>query len=305
MYKIKTPNFDFLGMKNYFIVATSLLLGLSLFFYFTKGLNYGVDFKGGLKLLYKFETANLVDEAKIDQLLDNAGVDKTVVVRVGSANEGTFVLRKEMEQQDNDNVNLVVQKINAAFKQDSTFSNNTLLQNEFVGPKAGKDLRKKGQFAVIIACVVMLVYIGFRFNFTFGAGAIIAVIHDVFISIGVFALTGTEVNLTVIAAFLTIIGYSVNDTVVIFDRIRENLEKHKSMGFKKLVNLSLNETLSRTIVTSLTVFFVVVVLYTRADGDIQNFALAMIVGTILGTYSTIFVATPVYLWLTEYNNKKA
>ncbi|MDO8643684.1 MAG: protein translocase subunit SecF, partial [bacterium] len=145
--------------------------------------------------------------------------------------------------------------------------------------------------------VLMLIYIGFRFDFYFAPGAIVALIHDVLITLGFYALTGREVSLTTIAALLTIIGYSMNDTIVIYDRVRENIKKHERMPLEELIDLSINETLSRTIITSLTVFFVVIILYLFGSGEIQGFGFAMTVGVVAGSYSTIFIASPIYIFL--------
>ena len=146
----------------------------------------------------------------------------------------------------------------------------------------------------------MLIYIGYRFDFAFAPGAIIALIHDVILAIGGFALTGREVSLTVVAALLTIVGYSINDTIVVYDRVRENLHKHAKMPFRELVNLSINETLSRTIITSFTVFLVVILMYLFGEGDFQNFGFAMMIGTVTGVYSTFSVACPLYIAIREY-----
>ena len=299
--KIKTPQIRFLELKWPFIAASILLIAMTGYLYFTKGLNYGIDFKGGLTMLFQFSSQEAVTERKIDEVLRKAGKTNIVVQRFGKLEENTFVLRTEVENIDS---NKLVEEVQNAFKQDLTLGTPTLLKNDYVGPKAGKELKRKGQFSMLIAWVVILLYIGFRFDFYFAPGAIVALIHDVLITVGVFALTGREVNLTVVSALLTIIGYSINDTIVIYDRIRENVEKHKTMTLEKIIDLSLNETLSRTIVTALTVFFVVLVLFLRADGDIQDFALAMVVGTIVGSYSSLFVASPIYLFCKKVFNKK-
>jgi preprotein translocase subunit SecF len=149
----------------------------------------------------------------------------------------------------------------------------------------------------------MLVYIGFRFDFYYAPGALLSLIHDVVVAVGCFALFGLEVNLTVVAAILTIIGYSINDTIIVMDRIRENLQRHKGMGLIETVDLSINETLSRTIITSLTVLFVVVVLFVWTEGDIKNFAFAMTIGVITGTYSSISIASPVFIFLKQNGHR--
>ncbi len=294
MKRLKVPNFDFVKNKWPFIFGSIVLIVMSLWFLAVKGLNYGIDFKGGIKLLYAFSPSEPVDERMIESALAKAGLNTILVQRYGKPEENSFVLRAELDASESQKLD---HRVTEALKQDLKLGSANLLQNEYVGPKAGKELKRKGQFAIIVSWILMLIYVGFRFDFNFAPGAILALVHDVLIAVGVFAISGREVNLTVLAAFLTIIGYSINDTIVIFDRVRENLEKHKSFDLIKVVNLSLNETLSRTIVTSLTVFFVVVVLFLMSDGDIQNFALAMIIGVVVGSYSTLFIASPFYMWM--------
>ena len=167
---------------------------------------------------------------------------------------------------------------------------------EMVGPKVGKDLRQKGIKAIIFALIGILIYVSWRFEFRFAVGAVVALAHDVMITLGVFSLLDKEISLPVLAAFLTIVGYSLNDTIVVYDRIRENMRKRGNEPFSRVINRSINETLSRTILTSLTTLIVVVVLFVLGGGVIHNFALALLVGIIVGTYSSIYVASPVVLY---------
>ena len=170
-----------------------------------------------------------------------------------------------------------------------------IVRNEYVGPAVGADLRERGLLAMIFANLGILVYATFRFKFRYGLGAVAALVHDALITSGVFALTGREVNLTVLAAILTIIGFSVNDTIVIFDRVRENLRSVRRRSLAEVMNLSVNQTLGRTMLTSLTVLLVVVALFFYGGEVINNFAFAMLVGLVSGTYSTVFIAAPVVL----------
>jgi preprotein translocase subunit SecF len=167
---------------------------------------------------------------------------------------------------------------------------------EMVGPQVGKDLRQKGMMAILYAMIGILAYITWRFEFRFAVGAIVALVHDVLITLGIFSLFGKEIDLPIIAAFLAIIGYSLNDTIIVYDRIRENFGKHQKKGFEIVVNRSINETLSRTILTSGTTLLVVLSLFIFGGGVIHNFAFAMLVGIIVGTYSSIFVASPVLIF---------
>ncbi len=263
-----------------------------------KGLNFGTDFTGGLKFIYQFQ--NPVNEGALTDALRQAGLSHVVVQRFGEAKANTFIVKSEQIEGLEEGFS---RPFNQAFEKTFGAGSFQMLQEEFVGPKVGKELRTKGLYAVFWAWVIMLVYIGFRFDFYFAPGAIIALVHDVLVAVGIFALLGLEINLTVVAAILTIIGYSINDTIIVMDRIREDLQKHKGMGLVEVVNKSVNETLSRTIITSLTVLFVVTVLYFRTDGDIKNFAFAMMIGVITGSYSSISMASPVFILLKQYGHR--
>jgi preprotein translocase subunit SecF len=173
---------------------------------------------------------------------------------------------------------------------------------EMVGPQVGKDLRSKGLKAIFYAMLGLLAYISWRFEFRFAVGAIVALVHDVMITLGVFSLFGKEIDLPIIAAFLAIIGYSLNDTIIVYDRIRENLGKHHKESFPFIVNRSINETLSRTLLTSGTTLLVVLALFILGGGVIHNFAFAMLIGVLVGTYSSIFVASPILIF---WQQKKA
>ncbi len=281
-------------MKNqvYLIILSILLTVGSLIFVAKHGLRFGIDFTGGIKLQYKFSKA--VDSAEINTVLASGLKEKFVVQQFGNASENGYVIDFEKPETSIEGFSeKVTQTLNGGLPGNTP----SLLKEEAVGPKAGQELRKKGELAVVVTWILILIYIGYRFDFFFSPGAIIALVHDLIITLGAFALSGREISLTVLAAFLTILGYSVNDTIIVYDRIRENSKKFKSMPVSELVNLSINETLSRTIVTSLVVFFVVLVLYLMGQGDIKDFAFAMIVGVITGTYSSIFIASPIYIYL--------
>lgn len=279
------------------LVFSSLLVMAGIAAIFVKGLNFGNDFTGGLKLIYQFQDST--NEGAITDAFDKAGLKNVVVQRFGEAKQNTFVAKSDLPKGKEENFSPpFTDALTKAFGAGKV----SLLQEEYVGPKVGKELRTKGIYAVLWAWLIMLVYIGFRFDFYFAPGAIVALIHDVLVAVGIFALLGLEINLTVVAAILTIIGYSINDTIIVFDRIREDLQRHKGMELIPLVDKSINETLSRTIITSLTVFFVVIVLYLRAEGDIKNFAFAMMIGVITGTYSSISMAAPVFIFLKRHGH---
>lgn len=294
---ITRKEIPFIKYQAYLIALSILLTVSSLILVIYHGLNFGIDFTGGIKLQYKLNQA--VDGTKIQEVINSAIQEKAVVQQFGELKENTFALEVEKPKKGIEGFSLsVTQALEASFGPGSV----TLLKEESVGPKAGQELRRKGELAVIVAWILILIYLGYRFDFYFSPGAIIALIHDIIITIGAFAVTGREISLTVLAAFLTIIGYSVNDTIIVYDRIRENTKKFKSLPVEQLVNQSINETLSRTIVTSLVVFFVVVVLFIRGEGDIQDFAFAMIIGVVTGTYSSIFIASPCYIFLKKHGH---
>lgn len=277
---------------------SGIMIGFCIFLLFTRGLDYGTDFKGGLKLIYQFSVPT--SQGEITKALSGHDLPEFVVQRFGAEGSKSFVIKADLPKgKEGERALPFTQSLMEKYG-DGQF---TLIKEEFVGPKVGKELRTKGIYAVIWAWAIMLIYIGFRFDFYFAPGAIVALIHDVIIALGAFALTQREVNLTVVAAFLTIVGYSVNDTIIVFDRIRENIQKHKGTPLISIVNKSMTQILMRTIITSLTLFFVVIVLFFRAEGDIQNFAFAMIWGVVAGTYSSVFIATPIYLFLREHGHR--
>jgi protein-export membrane protein, SecD/SecF family len=290
---------------RWWLFGFSLVLNLFFVgFLFTHGLNFGTDFKGGLNLVYQFQTTT--SEAQLSEILNKAGLDHFVVQKFGIDDQKTFVIKGDLHDsklgQEGKLENMsqpFTQALQAALGADKV----SLIKEEYVGPKVGKELMTKGIYAVVWAWVIILIYMAFRFDVYFGIGGIAALIHDVLIALGAFALFGREVNLTVVAAFLTIIGYSINDTIIIFDRVREDMVKHKGMDLVSLVDMSINETLARTIITSLTVFFVVAVLFFRAEGDLQNFAFAMIFGVVTGTYSSVFIACPVFIFLKRHGHR--
>lgn len=298
MSRLSKKNFPFMKYRWWLFGISVLVNVFAVVLLFTHGLNYGTDFKGGINLLYEFKQNTT--EAAISQALDQAQLKDFVVQKFGLDVKNTYVIKGGLPEGQEENF---AQPFTLALQKAYGVDQVSIQKEEFVGPKVGKELRTKGIYAVIWAWVIILVYMAFRFDVYFGVAGIVALLHDVLIALGAFALFGREVNLTVVAAFLTIIGYSINDTIIIFDRVREDLVKHKGMDLIKVVDLSINETLMRTVITSLTVFFVVMVLFFRAEGDIQNFAFAMIFGVVTGTYSSVFIACPVFIFLKQHGHR--
>ncbi len=294
MFQLKGFHIPFVEKRWYFVAFSAITVAVSLYFIATKGLNFGTDFKGGTNLQYKFSAP--VSEADARRIIGGLDVGGFSVQKVGRPEENRIIIKMEKLGETQE----FTQKITDALKSGTGQAEVTLEKNETVGPKAGADLRKKAQLAIIVSWLLMLIYIGYRFDFAFAPGGIIALVHDIILAVGGFALTGREVSLTVVAALLTIVGYSINDTIVVYDRIRENLNKGLKMSFREIVNLSLNETLNRTIITSFTVFLVVALMYFFGEGEFQNFGFAMMIGCITGVYSTFSVACPIYIALHEH-----
>lgn len=282
-------NFPFIKYQWIPIMISVILFAVSLFVMLTKGFNYGIDFKGGARLVYQFQES--VTEGDVKEALAAIDLGDSEVVRYGEKSDNRMAIKVEKAEQHAQ----LGSEITATLEAKWGAGNVRLEEEETVGPKVGRELRKKAWLAVIFAVILMLIYIGYRFDFLFAPGAVIALIHDVAITMGAFAFLGKEFNLTILAALLTIVGYSINDTIIVFDRIRENRHGIGRDTIDDVVNLSLNQTLSRTIVTSLTVLFVLVVIFIKGGGALHNFAFALIVGMVLGTYSSIFIASPCYI----------
>jgi len=283
-------NIDFIGKRKLALIvsAAMILAGLaSLLIH--KGPNYGIDFVGGTLVQVKFSQST--DAAKIKDGLGSVELGSVVVQRFGD-DPNEFLIRVQESGDGKDLSGLISGSLETVYGQ----GNVDIRRVEMVGPQVGKDLRQKGILSISYAMVGILVYIAWRFELRYAVGAIIALLHDVLITLGAFSITGREIDLPIIAAFLAIIGYSLNDTIIVYDRIRENYGKYQKLGFNMVVNRSINETLSRTILTSGTTLLVVLALFIFGGGVIHNFAFAMLVGILVGTYSSIFVASPLLIF---------
>jgi preprotein translocase subunit SecF len=291
-----TFHIPFTRLQPFYILVGGILIATSVILLFTKGLNFETDFKGGIKLQYQF-TQEVKEGSLRASLVKVPGIGSFSIQRLGEDQENRFVIKIELPENGQDTLSTqVTQNLTTTFGAEGTI----LEKEDSVGPKAGKELRRKGLLAIMVSWLLILIYIGWRFDFLFAPGAIVALIHDVIITLGAFALWQVDFSLTSVAALLTIVGYSINDTIIVYDRIRENTAKNIQSSTAEIMNNSINEVFSRTIITSLTVLFVVAVLFFVAEGEIKNFAFAMIVGAIIGTLSSIFVATPVYRILKYY-----
>jgi preprotein translocase subunit SecF len=280
-------------------VALSTLVNLAvLVLLITKGPNMGVDFAGGTVVQLKFQQK--VSIADIRRTLTPIGLGDSVIQDFGETSSNEFLVRLERTAIE---LGALGEKIRGALAAQFGEKQVEIRRVESVGPKVGKELRERATWSVIAATIMMGVYIWFRFELRFGVGAVIALIHDVLVTIGALVLAQYEFDLTIVAALLTIVGFSVNDTVIVCDRIRENMRKSKRLGLEMVINTSINETLSRTIITTGTALLVLVALFVLGGAVIRPFAFALMVGFFSGVYSTIFIASPVIL-LWERGKKK-
>lgn len=261
---------------------------------FTKGLNFGIDFKGG-SLFEIRQTEGTLDVGKVRETLNGLGLGEVQIQGLDEA--GEFLVRVETQRpaegQSAEAAQQAVEgKVRGALGQGYEFR-----RTEIVGPAVSGELKEAGIIAVASAIIGILLYIWFRFEWQFGVAAILALVHDIFITLGVFAFLRLDFGLSEVAALLTLAGYSINDTVVVFDRIRENLRRYKKMPLIELMNLSINETLSRTVLTATTTFLAVLALFVFGTEVIKGFSFAMLFGILIGTWSSIFVASPFLMWI--------
>ncbi len=298
---IKKTNIDFLGKTNITTLLSIFLISAGIIsMVYNGGPKLSIDFKGGTLVAVNYTAPVNIEKIRSELgsvLIDgqsfnfsNAeikyfGDESNIAVRIASMEEEPEQFSKKFSE-----------KLASIFPDlVPVDKNNFILSIEKVGPKVGAELSSDALMAILSALLLILIYVSIRFEFKYAVGAIAAIVHDVSITLGVFSILGYEVSLAVIAAFLTIVGYSLNDTIVIFDRVRENVKTSKNAPMKNIINQSINESLSRTIITSLTTFFVVLILFLFGGEVIHTFSFAMIVGVIIGTYSSIFVASPVVI----------
>ena len=271
------------------IISLVLFTG-SLFLIIFKGLNFGIDFKGGTLIELRAESKN-IQISDIRSAFSNMNLGDLNVKEFGK--EGDYLIKFEKKTfSKNDSIKIIKDNVINKLGSDINFR-----RIENVGPKVSKELLNSGILAISLALGAMLFYIWIRFEWQFSLGSIIAIFHDVLITIGLFSLLSLEINLSIVAAVLTIVGYSMNDTVVIYDRIRENLRKLSSLKISEISNISINETLSRTIITSVTTLLALFSIFILGGEILRGFAFAMIVGVLIGTYSSIFVASPILKYL--------
>ena len=288
----KTPNINFLGNRNLFFVASGIFSLVSIVFLLVKGLNFGIDFKGGLLIEASF--SENIEINLIRKKLDETVTGDFSIQSLDNSKNNYLIKIETYASKKNNNQKLILNIKNTLNKE---FNDVDYRRLEYVGPTVSKELIKAGIFSILIAISAMLVYIWFRFELPFAIGAVIALLHDIILTIGMFSVSSLEFNLATVAAILLIIGYSMNDTVVVYDRIRENLKKFRKISIISLLNKSVNETLSRTINTTATTILALLALFIFGGNIIKDFSFAMIWGILIGTYSSILIATPVLVFL--------
>jgi preprotein translocase subunit SecF len=282
---------DFVGKRKFFLILSTILNALAVVLFFTWGFNYGVDFTGGTAIRVRFDQPTTA--AKVREDLTTLGLKDLTVQDFGEQGR-EFLLRFEIAE--GEQMASISETLSALFKKTHPEGGFQILSVESVGPKVAADLWWKGFSAVAFATLFMGAYIAFRFERSFGIGAVIALIHDVLISVGALILAQLSFDLTTLAALLTVVGFSVHDTIIVSDRIRETLRRNPRLDLASVINQSINETLSRTLLTTGTALLVLVALYFLGGSGLEPFAFTMIIGLITGTYSTIYIAAPIVLF---------
>jgi preprotein translocase subunit SecF len=283
-----TKTFNFMGKSKAAMVLSIVLVLASYALLMTKGLNYGVDFAGGTIVQVKYDTKAPIDEMR-EKLKHNELFDGASITEFGSVDEVVIRMKNTTSSVTVDIGDVTREALKGS-------GNYEIRRVDIVGPKVGSELKEKGIMSLILATIGILIYVAFRFEWRFAVASIVALVHDVSIALGAITLVGLDVNLDVLAALLTILGYSLNDTIIVFDRIREGVTNSKKTDLSNIINESVTRTLARTTLTSLTTFFVVFTLFMFGGEIIHAFAFTLLVGVVVGTYSSIFVASPVLLW---------
>jgi len=272
-----------------FNIVSAFLIVISILLLFFKGLNFGVDFKGGT-LIELRSNDNKINVTSLRDSFNSMNLGDINIKKFG--NENDFLIKIEKKDRSANSIEIIKKNLS-----DNISNSFNFRRVENVGPKVSSELLKSGIIAIALSLAAMLFYIWIRFEWQFSLGAIIALFHDVIITLGIFSLFSLEINLSIVAAILTIVGYSMNDTVVIYDRVRENLRKFSDIKIFELTNISINQTLSRTIITSVTTLLALVSIYLFGGEILKGFSLAMIMGVVFGTYSSIYIANPILVKL--------
>lgn len=294
----RLPSFDFMRHHRFWMWSSNIVMLVSFLIIALNGFNYGIDFVGGK--LVQVQTAREVSVADIRRAVEGAGFDGFTVQQYGAPTE--YLIRLPGNDPKVQPTTAEAQVLDAVAAMAGGAEKRRV---EFVGPQVGEELRWKGLLATLISLAAVTLYVAFRFEFTYGLGALTGLMHDILFTLAVLSILQTEITLTVLAAILTLVGYSLNDTIVIFDRIRENRGRYPNRPVPEVMNLSVNQTLGRTVMTVSTVLLVLVAIYLKGGEVIHDFSVVMLLGVIVGTYSSVFVASPSLLSLEEWSKNKA
>lgn len=308
MTKMKNDSFgrfDFVGKTWLFGGISLVLVVASLIYLGVHGITYGIDFKGGTEIQVKFEKQVVIDDLR--KAIDDLKLGEVGVQSFGEGNE--FIVRFQGKQGANDKetneiLNNDITKIRETITGTFAASNPDIRRVDTVGPQVGAELKRNGLLAVFYCLLVILIYVALRFDYKFAPGAVLCLFHDAVITLAVFVAVGKEVNVSILAAIMTLIGFSLNDTIVVFDRIRETEGNYRDKGFGFVINRSINEMLVRTIITSGTTFISALCLYIFADGTVEDIAFSICIGIFFGTYSSVYVAAPLVLLMEKMSLKK-
>lgn len=301
MFHLINPNsnINFVGKRMIYIGLSVAMILATIVLFFTKGLNYGIDFTGGAEV--KVHVPTTWDTGKLRDTLEKGGLENLKILQLGAAAESEYMIRAQEEGKD---LNQVVKQIQTSLSTQLKEGEYVVKSADFVGPSAGGLLRKNGFLAMFYVLLSILIYVAVRFDFRYAPGAVLALFHDAVIVLGVFIVTQKEFDLTVLAAILALIGYSNNDTIIVFDRVRETTKLNPNMPIEQIVNQSINQTLGRTIMTTLATFMSVMMLWAFGGHVLEPFAFALMIGLIIGCYSSVFIASSMVIVLAHYEENK-
>lgn len=302
MFEIIRPgtNIDFVGKRHVWIGISIVSILLTFVLFFTKGLNYGIDFTGGAEVQVKVPAS--WDIAKVRSVMEAGEIKGLKVQQIGEAATHQFLIKA---QGDEKSLNQVSKQVSDSFAKSLQPGEFEIQRADVVGPAAGSSLRTSGFLSMVYALLCILIYVAIRFDIRYAPGAVMALFHDSMITLGVFIITQKQFDLQILAALLALIGYSNNDTIIVYDRVRETVHQHPELTIEQAVNRAVNETLGRTILTSLCTFITVFALWLFGGKVIEDFAFTLMVGIVIGTYSSIFIASSLVIFITHYQEKRA
>jgi preprotein translocase subunit SecF len=296
----KNTNIDFVGKRYVWMGLSLIVIAAAVVLLLTKGLNYGIDFTGGAEVQLKFHKT--MPASDLREMMDKGGFKNLAIQQLGEESLNEYLVKFRGDESDLQQIGTRTEKALMGKVARTDFE---VQRVDVVGPQAGGELRKSGFLAMFYTLLCILIYVAIRFDYRYGPGAIVALIHDSMITMGIFVLLQKEFSLQIVAAILTIIGYSNNDTIIVYDRIRETMKAYPNRSLEENINRSINDTLSRTILTSVFTLFVVTALMVFGGGVIHDFAFTMFIGIIVGTYSSIFIASPILILFTQLQEKRS